>query len=59
MCGLAGDYCVMETTKNLLEIPEIHGEIMLFLPGIRSIDGGTKLKTWAEEIGIKEYKYEL
>ena len=59
VCGLAGDYCVMETTENLLRLSESFGEITLFYPGIRSIDGGEKLKIWANKVGIKEYNYEL
>lgn len=58
VCGLAGDYCVLETAKNLLEIlkgEEGAGKLMMYLPGIASIDDGTKLKEWMEKEGIKEY----
>lgn len=58
VCGLAGDYCVLETAKNLLEIlkgREGAGKLMMYLPGIASIDDGTKLKEWMEKEGIKEY----
>jgi nicotinamidase-related amidase len=58
VCGLAGDYCVLETAKNLkavLEEGEGAGKLMMYLPGIASIDDGTKLKEWMEKEGIKEY----
>lgn len=38
VCGLAGDYCVLETLKNLEPI-----EPMLYLNGVASLDGGIKL----------------
>lgn len=58
VCGLAGDYCVLETAKNLkavLEEGDGAGKLMMYLPGIASIDDGTKLKEWMEKEGIKEY----
>lgn len=58
VCGLAGDYCVLETAKNLMEVLETGegaGKLMMYLPGIASIDDGTKLKEWMEKEGIKEY----
>lgn len=35
VCGLAGDYCVLETLKNLEPIKP-----MLYLDGVASLDGG-------------------
>lgn len=56
VCGLAGDYCVLETAKNLKGILEgEEGKLMMFMPGIKSIDGGTKLSEWMSEEGIGEY----
>ena len=58
VCGLAGDYCVLETAKNLLTIlRDINGKgkLMMYLPGIASIDDGSKLKNWMEAEGIEEY----
>lgn len=50
VCGIAGDYCVKETIKNLIE-----GDIIpkVFMSGIVSIDGG---KTFSEF--VKENKLE-
>ena len=62
VCGLAGDYCVLETAKNLLEIlrgREGAGKLMMYLSGIASIDGGKKLVEWMKKEGIKEYNYGL
>ena len=44
ICGIAGDYCVLETLKNILYLkPKV------FLKGIASIDGGIKLKEFIKE----------
>ena len=58
VAGLAGDYCVLETAKNLKEVLEDGkgaGKLMMYLPGIASIDDGSKLKEWMEKEGVKEY----
>lgn len=46
VCGIAGDYCVKETIKNL-----INGEITpkVFFPGIVSIDGGKSFSDFVKE----------
>ena len=46
ICGIAGDYCVKESTKNLLEA-DINPK--LYLPGIVSIDDGTTISRFIEE----------
>lgn len=43
VCGLAGDYCVLETLKNLEPIKP-----MVYLDGIASLDGGIKLTDYIE-----------
>lgn len=43
VCGLAGDYCVLETLKNLEPIKP-----MLYLDGVASLDGGVKLNEYIE-----------
>lgn len=46
VCGIAGDYCVKETIKNLMA-----GEITpkVFLQGIASIDGGKTINEFVKE----------
>ena len=46
ICGVAGDYCVLETLRNLL-----NGglSVDVFASGITSIDGGTKLNNFVRE----------
>jgi pyrazinamidase/nicotinamidase len=46
ICGVAGDYCVLETLRNLL-----NGglSVDVFASGIASIDGGTKLNSFVRE----------
>lgn len=43
VCGLAGDYCVLETLKNLEPIKP-----MVYLDGVASLDGGVKLTDYIE-----------
>lgn len=56
LCGVAGDYCVLETLKNLMSIPELTGNKYVFLPGIASIDGGASLSEYCKTNNIKEYE---
>ena len=51
VCGLAGDYCVKETIKNLLEHSKTTGlfNISVFKDGISSIDGGETLERFINE----------
>lgn len=48
VCGIAGDYCVYETTKNLIDCGFFN--VSLYLPGIASIDGGTKITEYSQEM---------
>lgn len=51
VCGIAGDYCVLETIKGLMGI--IGNQYITILePYTASIDGGEKLKNFAQENGI-------
>lgn len=47
VCGLAGDYCVLETLKNLEPVKP-----MVYLEGISSLDGGIKLNKYIESNNI-------
>lgn len=52
VCGIAGDYCVKESTNNLLNYvaPE---KVTMLLDCIRSIDDGTALNAFIAEKGLK------
>ena len=52
VCGIAGDYCVLETLKGLKDIIDI-SQITILEPYTASIDGGKSLKSFAEENKIK------
>ena len=46
ICGVAGDYCVLETLRNLLNGGLV---VEVFARGIASIDGGSKLNGFVRE----------
>lgn len=52
VCGIAGDYCVKESTANLLNFVPAE-KVTMLLDCIRSIDDGTTLKAFVEEKGLK------
>ena len=49
ICGLAGDYCVLETLRMNMS----NNKCEIFLDGIASIDGGKKLNDFIKENNIK------
>ena len=51
VCGLAGDYCVKETIKNLLEHSKTTGlfNVSVLKDGISSIDSGETLERFINE----------
>lgn len=51
ICGIAGDYCVLETLKGLTEIIDSK-HISILGDFIASIDCGEKLETYSSENGI-------
>lgn len=59
VCGVAGDYCVMNTIKNLLKYDGPCGpmNISVLNDGIASIDGGEKFKKFIEEHNISYVNY--
>jgi nicotinamidase/pyrazinamidase len=54
VCGIAGDYCVLETIKGLNDIinPE-HISVLMDL--VASIDGGEKLTEFLNNNGINYF----
>ena len=52
VCGVAGDYCVKETIKNLIKHWK-NFKIEVFMDGIASIDDGTSLMELIEEKNLK------
>ena len=54
VCGVAGDFCVMSTLKNLNEFL-VTDNLSVYLPGIASIDGGEKIKDYIDKNKIKEF----
>lgn len=53
ICGVAGDYCVLNTIKNLQPIWD---RLSVYLPGIASIDGGTALQEFIKENKLSIYQ---
>ncbi len=52
ICGIAGDYCVKESTANILNV--VSAEKVSILCGcVRSIDGGTALDAFIAEKGLE------
>lgn len=48
VCGIAGDYCVYETTKNLVDCGLF--DVSVYLPGVASIDGGAKITEYSDRL---------
>lgn len=55
VCGVAGDYCVLETLKNIINYIGTE-KVSVYLDGVASIDGGDKLQSYMKEKNIKEFK---
>lgn len=51
ICGLAGDYCVLETLKNLEPIKP-----MLYLDGVASLDKGIALSEYVESNNVRLFE---
>lgn len=54
VCGIAGDYCVLETLKNIIKHIGTN-KVKVYLDGVVSIDGGEKLNNFINENNIKTY----
>jgi nicotinamidase-related amidase len=55
VCGIAGDYCVVETLKNIVKWFEDTNRIKVYLDGVASIDGGDTIIKYMSENNIKIY----
>lgn len=53
VCGIAGDYCVKESTKNVLSIVPAE-KVTILTDCIRSIDDGSTLAAFAAENKLKQ-----
>lgn len=54
--GLAGDYCVKNTIETFLKDKHLSKyDILIYSPGIKSIDGGKSLNEFVIKNNIKEY----
>ena len=56
VCGIAGDYCVVETLKNIVKWFKDTNRIKVYLDGVASIDGGTTIKDYMSANNIDTYK---
>jgi|LSQX01.3.fsa_nt_gb nicotinamidase/pyrazinamidase len=57
ICGIAAEYCVLETLKNLVRLSnEIGFEISVFLDGVAHIENNTPLEEYMKQNDIKVYK---
>ena len=55
ICGIAGDYCVMNTIKNLMKYDgPCKLIIYAFTDGIASIDDGITIKNFIKENNLTE-----
>lgn len=54
VCGIAGDYCVLETLKNIIKHIGSN-KVRVFTDGIVSIDGGEKLNGFIKENALNTY----
>jgi len=53
VCGIAGDYCVLETLRNILKV---RPDAQVFMDGIASIDGGTALNEFMTKHQIERFQ---
>jgi nicotinamidase-related amidase len=56
VCGIAGDYCVVETLKNIVKWFKDTNRIKVYLDGVVSIDDGTIIKNYMSDNNINIYK---
>lgn len=54
ICGVAGDWCVLETLKNIVNHIGME-KVSVYLDGVASIDNGEKLNNYMNENNIKSY----
>jgi len=57
VCGIAAEYCVLETLKNLVRLSkEVGFELSVYLEGVASIETVDPLVAYMNENNIKIYK---
>ena len=55
VCGIAGDYCVVETLKNIVKWFNDTNRIKVYLDGVASIDDGTTIENYMSDNNILQY----
>ncbi|MBQ7590198.1 MAG: isochorismatase family protein [Verrucomicrobia bacterium] len=53
VCGIAGDYCVQETIKNILKFTKLPIDLEVLTSGIASLDGGKSIDNFIKENNLK------
>ena len=55
ICGMAGDYCVLETLKNVMKYFPHKDRIKVYLDGVASTDGGFEITEYVMDKNITIY----
>lgn len=57
VCGIAAEYCVLETLKNIVRLSkEIGFEVLVYLDGVSCIESNQPLEEYMNQNNIKIYK---
>ena len=57
VCGIASEYCVLETLKEVVRLSKAIGfNVSVFLDGVACIENHDVLLEYMKAEGIKEYK---
>ncbi|HZK03997.1 MAG TPA: isochorismatase family protein [Bacteroidaceae bacterium] len=57
VCGIAAEYCVLETLKNIVKMRDtLKLDISVYLDGVACIESFNPLTSFMSEMGISQYK---